>query len=400
MSDPHEPPPEPTEAASNTAGTNADEIEPRASIRDASGEVRPVLKSEINGLDEWIKNWPVYPEMPSAMTFSGWQGPDEHHPIGKGSPGYRIVFKTLRTVVVPTLEAVIGDLRVSFQNGPVNWGEPRFTNALPGRREGDWLVPQWGTLHLDQEPRRYTIDPDRSIQFSAHTDTTPDTNYVEILFQIRDGDSLTFAEKLARGRSATGPLTAALDLIYGDRLLAAVITEEVGEVFPDWHWNRLLSGRNVAWEGQARLDFLDARSVAAAISPIVERQAERDDQGRNRLRVAAQWYWRADRDADTSLRFLGYWLCIEALELGDSPNIAPIKSAAARILGVDFSDVSPGIGRIYGLRSKIAHGKIRDVRHEDIKQVRAVATALLEDHLLGTVSETRQNELRAAVLDR
>ncbi|MFD6141774.1 hypothetical protein [Promicromonospora sp. NPDC060271] len=381
---------------------DSDEIEPRAWLHDnATGTGRPVLRSEIQGLDEWVENWPVNTDLPSAMTFSAWQGPDENHAIGDGDPGYRIVYKTIRTATVPMLNVNGGNLRISIQNGPVNWGEPRFTNALPGRREGDWLVPQWGTLHLTGERRGYEALVDRSVEVEAHTETTPSANYVEVLYNLgAENGSHTFSEKMALGRAATAPLTAALDLVYGERLLGAVLTEEVGEVFPDWHWNRLLGGRNVAMEAQARFESLDAHAVASTLDSANKLQAVRDDEQRARLRIAAQWYWRADRDADTPLRFLSYWLCIEALELaGNEYRITPIKAAVAAVLGVQDSDVALGVVRISNLRNKIAHGKVRDVSAGDIERVRSVAEALLEARLLGTISDARRASLRAAVLD-
>jgi hypothetical protein len=376
------------------------EIEPRAWIHDeTTGEIKPVLKSDIAGLDEWAENWQVARDLPSIVTFSGWQGNDDQHVVGDGTPGYRIVYKTIRTITVPMLEIDATNLRISFQNGPVKWGEPRFTNALPGRRENHWIVPEWGTLRLDTEPQGYEIQLNPLVEMAAYTENTPSTNYVEILYKFSDGLVRSLAEQLAFGRSATAPLTAALDLIYGERLLGAVITEEVGEIFPDWHWNRLLGGRNVSMEFQARVDLLNAREIAGALNVVLELHAERDEQERARVRIASQWYWRADRDADPVLRFLGYWLCIEALELGDNAKIAPIKAAVAAIIGTTVSEVSEGVGRIYGLRGNIAHGKIRDVKPEEIERVRAVAEALLESKLLGMVTAPRCEALRNAVID-
>ncbi|WP_285102240.1 hypothetical protein [Promicromonospora sp. MEB111] len=375
------------------------EIEPRAWISDTvTGEVRPVLKSDLTGLDEWVENWPVAPDLPSSITFTGWQESDEQHPVDGGKAGYRIVFKTIRTITVPTLELDALNLRLSLQNGSVNWGEPRFTNALPGRREGHWLVPEWGTLRLDHEPRGYEIQVNPVVEMAAHTENTPMTNYVEILYMFNEDVTGSHAEKLAFGRSATGPLTAALDLIYGERLLGAVITEEIGEIFPDWHWNRLLGGRHVAMEAQARLDQLDANGIVAALNSFLEIHASRDDEERARVRIAAQWYWRADRDADPTLRFLGYWLCVEALELGNAANIAPVKAAVAAAADATVAEITEGVGRMYGLRGNVAHGKVRDVKPEDIDRVRAIAEALLESNLLGTVTNPKRAALRKAVI--
>jgi len=128
-----------------------------------------------------------------------------------------------------------------------------------------------------------------------------------------------------------------------------------------------------------------------------KRHTAMTEEGRNRLRVAAQWYWRADGEADRVVRFISYWLCVEALELGENANITPVKKKVAALLCIPEKDLGDAIGRLNGIRSGLVHGSTRDVTEERVKNVRALALALLEDHSLGTVTSTRLGELRSAL---
>ncbi len=193
------------------------------------------------------------------------------------------------------------------------------------------------------------------------------------------------------------PLTAVLDLLFGERLLGPILTEEVGAVFEDWHWNRKLGGRSVATESQARQEHLDGRMFVERVGPAIDRLLQFNDEQRQRVRVASQWYWRAESEADNVIRFVGYWLVLEALELGEKANIGPLKSNIAKLLTVEKSAVTEQVGRLYGLRNKLLHGKQRVVTNEDVERVRALAVALLESHTLGKVSSGRLAALHDAL---
>lgn len=351
-------------------------------------------KSDIKGLDDWLAHWQVNSDLPSRMTFAGWQMVDDEHPAEGGQAAYRIVHKTIRTIVYPELIVDAVTLRASFRNGPVTWGEPRFTNGMKDRRDGDYSVPQWGQLARSSVPPNYLVCVDPTIDIEAHEETTPPCNYVEILFKLPGPVPATHAGKVAAGRAGVAPFTAALDLLFGERLLGPMVTEEVGEVFPDWHWNRLVGGRTFSMEAQARLEVLDSSQLGSAIDEVLERARERDDESRSRVRVASQWYWRADADSDPVMKFLSYWLSIEALELGEKVNIGPVKDRVAALLSVSQTKVAEQVGRLYGLRSKLAHGTLRTVPEVELAAVSAVAHAILEHHVLGRVSEERRARLR------
>lgn len=375
------------------------ETDPRVTIHNREfGETRRVPRGAISGLDGWAESWEDNSQLPSRVTFNAWQEADDDHPATAGKPGYRIVYKTIRTVPLPLLTLHGGTFRLTIGNGEVTWGQARFPNAMRHRRDGEWIVPQWGKLHTDGSTHRYEPEVDRAVEVSAHTETTPPCNYLEILYILPEPEHQSYEDHLSVARARVAPLTAAIDVLYGERLLGPVITEEIGDVFDDWHWNRWLGGPTVGYEGQARIKHLDTRDFVAAIEPVLELQAARSEEARNRVRVASQWYWTADRESDPVMKFVASWLAIEALELGQNANIAPIKVAVAEILGVEQRIISEGIGRTYGLRNKLLHGVTRAVSTEDIARVDAVTRALIERHLLGDVTHDTRESLAAAFI--
>ena len=372
----------------------SDHFDPRARIHHADGTEELVRRQDIHGLDEWGKNWAQNPLLPSGMSFSGWQMSDEDHPVTGGDAGYRVVYKTIRTVFAPALQMDAGNLLVRCGNEEITWGETRFPNALAHRREGEWLVPQWGRVTWQGGQAFYKADPDRQVAFDAHQETTPAGNFVELLYRLPEGENLDWAERLALGRSRIAPLTAAMDLLWGERVLGPVITEEVGAIFDDWHWNRLLGGPTVAWEGQAQIAVASASELRDALEIAFTINREHTEDERERLRVAAQWYWRAGREQDRVMKFLSYWLCVEAVALKDGAHkIGPVKTMVAAILDTKENAID-GIGRIYNVRGEIAHGHSRAVTSEALAGVRAIAEALLSRGLLGHVSPERVAALR------
>jgi hypothetical protein len=224
-------------------------------------------------------------------------------------------------------------------------------------------------------------------------------NYVEILYVLNDDvASKDHYGKLSAAQAAVAPLLASLDLTFGARLLGVRITEEIGEVFDDWHWNRRLDGPTVALEAQADLAFIEAQAGLGQIRAIFEANAGRSLEHRSRLRIASQWYWRADAETDPVQKFIAFWLVIEALEM-DGPNIAPVKQVVQSLTGDDSVPVAAAIGRLHGLRSRLVHGKQDAVSSVQLGAVEAVSLALLERHLLGVLTDNRKSALRQAVQD-
>ena len=381
------------------APSEDDAFDPRAHIFDsATGEVTPVRRDAISGLDEFSEGWQHDTDLPHVMSFSGWQMVDDDHPAGTGRPAYRVVHKCIRTVPFPAVNMDRPNLRISFANGPVTLGEPVFEAALPARRTGDYLIPEWGQIVEDGNTFTYEHQPNPQVHIRAHQVTTPPCNHIEILYELPEGEWDRYEDMVAAGRAGISPITATIDLLYGERVMGPRITEEVGEVFDDWHWNRLLGGRTVALESQARLDQFDGGKFAASLGDAIERSIDQPPDQRRRRRVASLWYWRAEADPDPVQRYIAYWLVVEALELDENADIKPIKLAVGSLLDVEQSVVAEAIGRMYGKRSGLVHGKLREADADEVSNVRALARALLELHMIGSVGPEGLDALRSAVV--
>jgi hypothetical protein len=375
--------------------------DPRVTLHNIeTGEATPVEANLVQGLDEFSEAWESQVETPSPLTFEGWQMSDDEHPPGSGRPGYRIVYKTLRTIVVPPVRLEMPNLLVKFTNGEVTIGSPIFHGTLDSRKSGHFMVPEWGSITLGANGNgvRYEYDVNRNVHVQAAQDTYPPCNYVEVLYVLNDGVSSTYETSMSAGRAGIAPFTAMLDLAYGDRLLGPILTEEVGELFEDWHWNRRLGGRTVALESQANMKTISGHLLSDGLRAAVDRQLELSDESRASARVASQWYWEAENQSDLGLGFASYWLVLEALELGQNANIRPLRVAFSAMLGCKQDDLKESIGRLYGERSGLLHGNVRAVDKNAVTKVRALASALLHKHLFGHVPEERVEEVRQVLL--
>jgi hypothetical protein len=185
--------------------------------------------------------------------------------------------------------------------------------------------------------------------------------------------------------------------MFGERMLGPQITEEVGEVFEDWHWNRMLGGRTIALESQARPNLLPAQDVWAALDPKLDAYLDLDDSSRQRLKIAGQWYWIAEAQADPVMSFISYWLVLESLELGENANIAPLRRRLATLIGVDEKLVKEPIGRLNGIRSGLIHGSMRSVSDHQLERVRVLATSILRHRTLGDLEAEDVERLRRAL---
>jgi hypothetical protein len=377
---------------------NGGPYDPRAWITDADGTRRPVRRAATQGLDEFAAAWGHNVSEPESLTFDAWQLADDEHPPGSGQVGYRVVHKTVRTIVYPAVEIAGPNLRVRMANGSINSGEPRFVDTLPERSPGYFLKPEWG--EVKESPAGeigYQAQPDMQIHIDNSEINTPPGNYVEVLYAVPDGVAADFSSVLSAGRAGVAPLVVALELQYGTRLLGPVVTEEVEDLFEDGHWNRRLGGRHIRLESQANMQLIHAQAAVGFLSDVLQGQVDRTEEQRRRTRVASQWYLRGSSKPDLTLSYIAYWLVLEALELEENANIAPLKTAVARLLQVEPRSIAKQLGRLYAMRNKLVHGSIGTVSQEQVNDVRSIAVALLEWHSLTRISSSNRSGLAKAL---
>jgi hypothetical protein len=290
----------------------------------------------------------------------GWQSTDHEHPPDHGSPGYRAAYKTLKLVPSRDVQLRWPNLSINFRAGTLNRGGVRTPDGVEGRRPTHQIVPEYGTRLIEPDgTARYVGCPDRRLTFAGWEENAGGLLYVEILYRLPEGAD-TDAESVRRtGRAAVAPIKTMLDLAFGPRLLGLPVLEEIGEVFDDWHWSRRLDSVSLSTELQLRPQIVQAEAFIERMQRALEDNQSKVPEERRRFRLASQWYWLADAEADLVNRFVQLWLVIESLEM-ETTNIGPVKRRLAELLGIN-TDTGPFAGRLYGIRSALVHGNSDEV---------------------------------------
>jgi hypothetical protein len=191
---------------------------------------------------------------PHWLRAEGWQRTDEAHAPGEGAPAYRAVFKTLRTILPPG-EMRFTNLLMRRGHGAVDRGGMVVPGSLPSRRPRHWLLPESGRrIPAGEDQLRYEPDINMTYEFQAWQDEIQDIFFVEFFLETesREPDAM-----LAEGRHKLSSMKTMLDPRFGPRLLGVALLEELGEIFPDGHFNRSLRSESVVAESQ-----LDVRAVS------------------------------------------------------------------------------------------------------------------------------------------
>ncbi len=366
---------------------------PRARLQKEDGSVEDV-SHHLVGAEEYFGAWQFDVETPHLQQVTGWQQTDEEHPPDSGKPAYRVVYKTLRMIPFPAVEMKWPNLRINFRCGDVERGGIRFNDTIPGRRADQEVVPEHGRLIGDgSQPPTYM--PCRNLNFhvSGWEESVKAVAALEVIW-VAERPYDDPRDLIEAGRVAVGPLLTLLEFEFGPRLLSTRLTEEVGETFGDWHWNRRLFTGTVYAESQASFIHQDSQAFIDRFQPLYERHQARSDEERARLRLASRWYWSAQEETDSALSFLQWWLIIETLEMPKSTDIKPVRAQLASLLSCEPSVVKETVGRLFGLRSRLVHGKAREVLKEQLEAVEVVARLLLA-HRAGASAVRERNAARA-----
>jgi hypothetical protein len=234
----------------------------RAYLHNADGTIEDVSADQLVGIDQFLDSWQRSTDTPQELVGSMWQGPDDAHRLGAGQTAYRVVYKTLRMVPYPAVELKLPNLRVVIRNGEIHRGQATVPRKVAGRSPRHVVLPEYGRLVEQPEGATYLGCPDMNVEIRSEEDTVQALSYVEIIIHLDDIEpDCTYEALMARGRWAVGPLKTMFDLKFGPRLLAMPITEEVGETFDDWYWNRYDHTALLTVESQASLMRLELATV-------------------------------------------------------------------------------------------------------------------------------------------
>lgn len=371
----------------------------RVRLFDADGNLKEDLTGDerVIGADEFISSFQNDVEEPHELFGSGWQQVDTGHPIGAGQVAYRVAYKTFRIVPYPSIKMVWPNLQVTFQNGSINRGGMRAPEGIPGRGPRRHVIPEYGKVYNQGSAEPFYIRGLNSatINIGGWEKEIDAVSFVEIVYRIGDAPDGDYDALLRRGRRAIAPLTTLLDFVFGPRLLAMPLLEEVGEVFDDWHWNRKLHTGSLFVESQASLRQLQVHEITDNLAPLIEREQELPEEERRRLTLACLWYWRADADNEPTTKFVSWWLVAESLEMSDT-NIIHVRRRLAVLFQTEEHYWSRLVGRLFGTRSRVVHGVDNDVAKIDLERVETLARVLLSARLLGEVPTKLRSELTQA----
>ncbi len=340
----------------------------------------------------YIQDMEARKDEPDWLVFSGWQGGDKDHPPGRGAPAYRIVFKTLRALIGEA-EIVWPNLRITTGHGTVSRGGVKLPGALAARQAGKWVLPEYGRLIQDGEALRYQPTGLENFVFEAWEDEIKDVFYVEFLLKTRARGPV---EQIVEGRDRLADLKTMFDIRFGPRILGVMLTEEAGEVFDDWHFNRRIGSDQIGHEFQLDVIGVSQDDLLAWQKTDMARNEARAVEEKRRLRLASQWYWLAIHERDPVNQYLALWFVVEILAMPDTTDIRPVRELLAAHVGGTQDDWRNFVGRHFGRRSELVHGEAeRVVKPEDLGSLRELVEVLLALEL-SELSEERAAALRTA----
>lgn len=320
------------------------------------------------------------------MQTSGWQRSDDSHKAGTGKSGYRLVFKTLKLLPLPQAAMTWPNCRVTFSVDKTTRGGVRVLGALASRRPNLVILPEYIDITSQNSGTNFTGRTNMKFEFKAWEEEIDTSGLIEMLLIT---DAKEPQAILQEGQLSLSKLKTVLEIAGGQRILGMPIAEEVVEIFDDWHWNRNMSSLSVGTESELNLEQLNTKDFFKLVQPAIDLTQEMGAEERRRVAVASQWYWKADAERDSTNRFIEYWIAVEALEMPNSTNIKPVKEQLAKLTRTDVDFWNETVGKLYGLRSKLVHGKLARVEDKHLMHLRKVIEVLL----CGRLFPERENKM-------
>ena len=335
---------------------------------------------------------PPFNEEPDWLVGGGWQRNNDAHPPGEGLPAYRAVFKTMRVILPEAAELKWPNMLIRFGHGSVGRGGMNVPGTLQARLRNRWVLPEAGPL-VQTGPGTSEYQPvvNMAFTFAAWQDAIDGVSFVEFLLKTEATEPRL---QLAEARRQLAAVNVMLELRFGARLLGLLLTEETGTVFDDWHFNRQLTTDQVGAESQLPGAGIQSPQIEAWAHTAMDRFMERPPPERRRFGLACEWYWTGIHADEPVMQFLHLWFAVEVIAMPNSLNIRPVRQRLSSICGDEPADWEHFVGRLYGKRSRLAHGnEERQVSDTELGDVRAVVEVLLQAEV-EDVAPARTAQLR------
>lgn len=334
---------------------------------------------------------PTTADLPDFLAASGWQDTDDEHPPGEGVPAYRVVFKTLKTHL-PEVNMAWPNLVMRTGHGSVRRGGMRLGEALPMRREGHWLLPQPGATLVEGATMTFQPSGVTNFEFHAWQEEVEELFFVELVLHTAEERP---DRRLAEGRSRLASLRTLIELAFGPRVLGALVSEGLGEAFPDGHFNRSLESDRVGNEYQMGLAAVTLDQFSEWTRTTLAAHLGRPLPELQRIGLACDWYWRSTQTSDLVTEYLELWFVVEVIAMPDTTNVRPVRERLAAAFGGSEAEWGGLVGTHFGRRSKLVHGDAkREVEEQEVEGLRDLVQALLELEL-GIDNDERRGSLRS-----
>lgn len=303
---------------------------------------------------------------------------------------YRVVYKTLKTYV-PGVNMIWPNLVMRTGHGTVRRGGMRLGDSLPMRREGHWLLPQPGKTVVDGAVMSFQPSGVTNFQFQAWEDEIEELFFVELVLHTTEERP---DRRMAEGRRRLASLKTLIELAFGSSLFGALVTEGLGEIFPDGHFNRSLESERVGNEYQVDLSAITIEQFNAWKDTMLAKHLQRPLEELQRIGLGCDWYWRSTQTADLVTEYLELWFTVEVIAMPDTANVRPVRERLAVAFGGTERDWADFVGRHAGRRSDLVHGKSnREVEEDQVESLRDLVQALLELEF-GIQNDDRGDRLR------
>jgi hypothetical protein len=162
-------------------------------------------------------------------------------------------------------------------------------------------------------------------------------------------------------------------------VLGALVTEGLGEVFPDGHFNRSLESDAVGNEWQMDLTAVTPDEFSTWLKLTLATYLQRPLGELQRISLACDWYWRSTQTSDLVTEYLELWFVVETIGMPNTTNVRPVRERLSTAFGGSEDEWKDLVGWHFSRRSKLVHGNAkREVTEEDVENLRDLVQALLE----------------------
>ncbi len=205
----------------------------------------------------------------------------------------------------------------------------RLQDVLPLRREGHWLLPQPGETVIEGTTMTFHPSETKNFEFQAWEEEVDGLFFVELVLHTTAESA---DRRVAEGRSRLASLKTLIEMSFGPRVLGALVTEELGEAFPDGHFNRSVHSDALGNEWQMDLTAVTPERFSEWTKATLANHLQRPKEELERIGLACDWYWRSTQTSDPVTEYLELWFVVEVIAMPDTTDVRLVRERLAAAL--------------------------------------------------------------------